>query len=116
MTESERVVELEQKIASTEAKNKDLSREIKQLQKMQHDQGNELVELQNTNEYPEKIRSLMEEVRWAKDRNQELQEKLQNEEKQVKRQKEHLLNLEESKKELELKYRRQVMKLVRLVQ
>ena len=53
----------------------------------------------------------MEEVRWAKDKQIELQEKISNEEKLVKRQKEHLLNLEDSKKELDMKYRRQVMKL-----
>eukprot|EP00347_Sterkiella_histriomuscorum_P000706 403374819 len=111
MTESERVVDLEQKIIGIELKNKDLNKEIKQLKKMQHDQGNELVGLQNTDEYPEKIRSLMEEVRWAKDKQIELQEKISNEEKLVKRQKEHLLNLEDSKKELDMKYRRQVMKL-----
>lgn len=66
-------------------KNKDLTKEIKQLKKMQHDQGNELVGLQNTDEYPEKIRSLMEEVRWAKDKHIELTDKCQNEEKLVKR-------------------------------
>ena len=45
MTESERVVDLEQKIIGIELKNKDLNKEIKQLKKMQHDQGNELVGL-----------------------------------------------------------------------
>jgi hypothetical protein len=48
----------------------------------------------------------MEEVRWAKERQIELKDKLDQEEKQVKRQKEHVLNLEDSKKDLELKYRR----------
>jgi len=45
MTESERIVDLEQKIIGTECKIKDLLKEIKQLNKMQHDHGNELVEL-----------------------------------------------------------------------
>lgn len=58
---------------------------------------------------------MMEEVRWNKDKQIELQEKISNEEKQVKRQKEHLLNLEDSKKDLEQKYRRQMMKLVRKI-
>jgi chemotaxis regulatin CheY-phosphate phosphatase CheZ len=112
MTESERIVDLEQKIIGTELKIKDLIKEIKQLTRMQHDQGNELVELTNTGEYPDKIRGLMEEVRWHRDRQLELKERTQNEDKQVKRQKEHLLNLEDSKKDLEIKYKRQLMKLV----
>jgi hypothetical protein len=73
---------------------------------VQHEQGNELVGLQNTDDYPEKIKSLMEEVRWAKDKQLELEEKVATEEKMVKRQKEHQLNLEDSKKELEMKYRK----------
>ncbi|CDW84921.1 UNKNOWN [Stylonychia lemnae] len=111
MTDSERIVDLEQKIIGTELKIKDLQKEIKNLKKIQHDQGNELLGLDNKEEYPEKIRSLMEEVRWAKDKQIELQDKIAAEEKQVKRQKEHLLNLEDSKNELDQKYRRQVMKL-----
>ena len=113
MTESEKVVELEQKIVGVEMKTKDVIKEIKNLKKIQHDQGNELVGLDASDgEYPEKIKQLMEEVRWNKDKNIELEEKLNVEERNVKRQKEHLLNMEETKKELELKYKRQVMKLV----
>lgn len=112
MTESERIVDLEQKIIGTELKIKDLIKEIKQLNKMQHDHGNQLLELNNTEEYPEKIRSLMEEVRWNRDKQLELKEKIYSEEKNVKRQKEHLLNLEDSKKGLERKYKKQMMKLV----
>jgi len=111
MTESERIVDLEQKIIGVELKNKEVQKEIKALKKLQHDQGNQLLELQDSEEYPEKIRSLIEEVRWAKDKQIELQEKNSQEERQVKRQKEHLLNLEDAKKDLEQKYRRQVMKL-----
>jgi len=114
MTESERIVDLEQKIIGVELKNKEVQKEIKALKKLQHDQGNQLLELQDSEEYPEKILSLIEEVRWAKDKQIELQEKNSQEERQVKRQKEHLLNLEDAKKDLEQKYRRQVMKLVRV--
>jgi hypothetical protein len=44
-------------------------------------------------EYPEKIRSMLEEVRWGKERQMDLKEKVEMEERQVKRHKEHLLNL-----------------------
>jgi hypothetical protein len=38
------------------------------LRKLQHDKGQELVDLDIKEDYPEKIRSLLEEVRWAKDK------------------------------------------------
>lgn len=44
-------------------------------------------------DYPEKIRSLLEEVRWAKDKQVDLQDKVDNEEKQMRRTKEHYRNL-----------------------
>lgn len=74
MTESEKVVDLESKIVGTELKIKEVQKEIKNLKKLQHDQGIELVEMDGSGEgdYPNKIKSLMEEVRWAKDKNQEL--------------------------------------------
>ncbi len=53
-------------------------------------------------DYPEKIKSLMEELKYAKDKALELDAKLESEEKQIKRQREHLLNLEDNKKDLEL--------------
>ena len=113
MTESEKVVELEQKVVGVEIKIKEVTKEIKNLKRIQHDQGNELVGLDSTEgEYPDKIKQLMEEVRWNKDKNLELEDKISVEEKNVKRQREHLLNMEETKKELEQKYKRQVMKLV----
>ena len=85
MTDSEKVVDLENKIRLTEDKCKELLREIKQLKRLQHDQGNELVELDITQDYPEKIRSLMEEIKYSRDKNIELMTKLENEEKQAKR-------------------------------
>ena len=108
MSESEKIVDIESKIIAAELKIKELIKEIKHLKRLQHDQGNELVGLDFSEEYPEKIKSIMEEVKWARERRIELEAKIENEEKQAKRQKEHMLNLEENKKELEDKYRRQV--------
>jgi hypothetical protein len=59
-------------------------------------------------EYPEKIRSMLEEVRWGKERQMDLKDKVEMEERQVKRHKEHLLNLQENCRDLDAKYRRQV--------
>jgi hypothetical protein len=51
------------------------------LKKLQHDKAQELIELDIKDDYPEKIRSLLEEVRWGKDKLVDLQEKVDNEEK-----------------------------------
>lgn len=55
---------------------------------------------------------MMEEVRYAKEKQGELEERIAGEERLVKRHKEHLLNLEDSKRDLEQAYKRQMMKLV----
>ena len=47
---------VDRKIAKTEANSKELQREIRMLKKLSHDKGNELVDLDIRDEYPEKIR------------------------------------------------------------
>jgi hypothetical protein len=108
MSEGERIVMYEGKIARKEHKCRELQKEIKMLRKLQHDKGNELVGLDMKEEYPQKINSLLEEIRAGKEREGELTERLELEEKQVKRNREHLKNLEENASELEEKYRKQV--------
>lgn len=51
------------------------------LKKLQHDKSVELIEMDIKEEYPEKIRSLMEEVRWNKDKQMDLEQKIEMEEK-----------------------------------
>ena len=67
-----------------------------------------MVDLDFKDDFPDKIRSLLEEVRWAKDKNVDLTDKVETEEKQIRRTREHQRNLQESVKELEGRYRRQV--------
>lgn len=106
MTEGDRIQQLDRKIAKTEANSKELQREIRMLKKLSHDKGNELVDLDIRDEYPEKIRQLLEEIRWARDRHSEMTEKLSVEEKQSKRQREHVHNLEDNCRELDIRYRK----------
>jgi hypothetical protein len=63
------------------------------LKKLQHDKSQELVDLDFKEDFPGKIRSLLEEVRWAKDKNLDLTENVENEEKQMRRTREHQRNL-----------------------
>lgn len=75
-TENERLQDIEKKIKKNEALSKELIKEIKALKKLSHDNGNELIDLDISEQYPDKIKSLMEEIRWAKDRQNELVEKI----------------------------------------
>ena len=90
MSEGEKIQNLDRKISNTDYKCRELQREIKMLKKLQHDQGNELVGLDIKEDYPEKIRGLLEEAKWAKDKQFELQDKLDAEERHLKRQREQL--------------------------
>ena len=90
MSEGEKIQNLDRKISNTDYKCRELQREIKILKKLQHDQGNELVGLDIKEDYPEKIRGLLEEAKWAKDKQSELQDKLDAEERHLKRQREQL--------------------------
>jgi hypothetical protein len=63
------------------------------LKKLQHDKSQELVDLDIKEDFPDKIRSLLEEVRWAKDKNLDLTDKVETEEKQMRRTREHQRNL-----------------------
>ncbi|MFS8159463.1 MAG: hypothetical protein ACMG6E_04470 [Candidatus Roizmanbacteria bacterium] len=76
-TEGESMSELEKKIKQNEVLGKELVKDIKSLKKMQHDHGNELVGLDISEQYPEKIKQLMEEIRWASDRQKELEDKIE---------------------------------------
>jgi len=55
-TENEKVVILEQKIKMNENIGKEIMNEIKALKKLQHDNGNELIDLDISGQYPEKIK------------------------------------------------------------
>jgi septal ring factor EnvC (AmiA/AmiB activator) len=79
-SEADRLQTLERKIANTEFKSKELLKEIKMLKKLQHDKSVELIEMDIKEEYPEKVRSLMEEVRWNKDKQIDLEYKIELEE------------------------------------
>ena len=64
------------------------------LKRQQKEQGNELVKLDDENSYPAKIKQLMEDVRFAKEKQLDLKEKLNNEKSGLARQTERINNLE----------------------
>lgn len=56
-------------------------REIKSLQKIQSDQGKALEKITNSNDYVQKIKALMDELKSTKDKYRELLEKHNKDEK-----------------------------------
>ena len=64
------------------------------LKRQQKEQGNELVKLGDETSYPGKIKQLMEELRFAKEKQIDLQQKLTDEKNGLTKQNERLSNLE----------------------
>jgi len=84
-SENERLIQCEKKIRGYEEQSKELIKEIKQLKKLQNEHGNELVGLDISEQYPEKIKQLMEEIRFARDQSEHHKQKIQSEELQAKK-------------------------------
>ena len=57
----ERMVELEDKLKETEKRNAELQREVKAMQKIQLDQGKALERMTSEYDYPNRIKTLVEE-------------------------------------------------------
>ena len=94
LTQGDKLVTLQEKIMKTTEQNKELERELRLLKRQQKLQGNELVKLQNTDDYPTKIRQLMEDVRFAREKQMDQSERIGNEKASIARQKERVFNLQ----------------------
>ena len=76
MTEADRLMALQDKITRTAEQNRELDKELKMLKRQQHLQGSELNKLENTDTYQTKLKQLMEELRFAKEKQIDSTEKL----------------------------------------
>lgn len=63
-----RLTELEDKLKETEKRNKELQREINSMTRIQMDQGKALEKITNENDYPMKIKNLVEELRYTREK------------------------------------------------
>ena len=61
----------------------DLVRQIKVMERIQNGQGRALDKITNDNEYPKQIRQLQEQVKVARDKVKEYEEKARKDEKQA---------------------------------
>ena len=72
LQEVNKVVELEDLVKRNEKRKKELLKEIKQLEKINHDQGNELTKLETGQEHTQILTQLTEKLRMWKDKEHKL--------------------------------------------
>lgn len=80
MQEVNKVVELEDLVKRNEKWKKELQKEIKQLEKINHDQGNELEKLENGSDHQLILSSLTEKLWVWKDKEVKLAQTIEREE------------------------------------
>ncbi len=71
----EKLMKYENALKEAEKRNTELIREIKALQRIQNEQGKALEKITTENDYVNKIKNLMEELRIAREKNKELEAK-----------------------------------------
>ena len=96
----EKLMKYENSLKEAEKRNQELIREIKALQRIQSEQGKALEKMTTENDYVSKIKGLMDELRMAKEKIKEMDEKQKKDEKTMKGQIEHMMKLQEKCKEL----------------
>jgi chromosome segregation ATPase len=96
----DKLMKYENALKEAEKRNQELIREIKALQRIQNEQGKALEKITVENDYVNKIKSLMDELRIAKEKVKELENKQKKDEKTVKSQFDHMIRLQEKCKEL----------------
>jgi DNA repair exonuclease SbcCD ATPase subunit len=96
----EKLMKYENSLKEAEKRNQELLREIKALQRIQTEQGKALEKMTTDNDYVAKVKALMDELRLAKEKIKEMDEKMKKDEKTMKSQFEHMMKLQEKCKEL----------------
>ena len=75
--ETKEIKIMSEEIEQRQEEIKQVTKEVKLLKRLQHHQGNRLVDLENPNTFPEKIKHLVEERKFQTDKNQDLLKKLE---------------------------------------
>ena len=89
----EKLMQYENSLKEAEKRNQELIREIKALQRIQNEQGKALEKMTTENDYVSKIKNLMDELRLAREKVKDLEERQKKDEKTVKSQFEHMIKL-----------------------
>lgn len=93
--------DLIQKIKDADDETKDLMKEIKLLKRLQHHQGNRLVDMEDHQTFPHKIQGLLEEKKFHLDKNRELMIKVEKEKTHMVRQQDILAQGEKQIQEIQ---------------
>ena len=71
-SEKKKLSDVQGRVDEVETENADMANEIKLLKRLQHHQGQRLVDLESTDQINEKIRRLLEEEKWCEERIKDL--------------------------------------------
>jgi hypothetical protein len=77
-----------------------LTMELRHMHKVQKEQSKALEKIADENEFPARMNSMAEELRWAKDRCKALESRLRHEERQSRLNVEQVVKMEETIREL----------------
>ena len=76
----DKIMELQAQLKDAEQRNSELTKELKSMHKIQVEQGRALEKITDENDYPVRIKAMVEELRYTKERNKTLEQKFRNEE------------------------------------
>jgi len=96
----DKINDLHAKLKETELRNQQLVTELKHMHKIQHEQGKALEKITDENDYPSRIKTMVEELRCSKERNRALEQKLRVEEKSNKSLLDQVVRVEEALREI----------------
>ena len=89
----DKLMKYENALKEAEKRNNELIREIKALQRIQNEQGKALEKITTENDYVNKIKTLMDELRISREKVKELEAKQKKDEKTLKGQFDHMNRL-----------------------
>ena len=96
----EQIDALKDKLSQVMTQNQDLKKDLLSAQRIQIEQSKALERITNENEYPSRMKALIEELRVSKDLNIKLKDQYRNLDKNSKMSQEHMIRLESTIREL----------------
>ena len=75
-----RFTDLQSQLKESTQKNLELSKQLRTMERIQQGQGRALEKMTNDNEYPKQIRDLQEQLKGAREKCKDLEEKAKREE------------------------------------
>ena len=96
----QKYAEMQAKVKEADARSLDLARQLRHMERIQVGQGKALEKITNENDHPTQIKTLKDQLKVARDKNRELDERVRREEKNTIVLQERMVSLEEKNREL----------------